>query len=202
MNLYNRAATKRRISIKLTSRFAVLFAVVSIVSMALAQVGTAPRNVDYPFSGDNGSQRYSTLTQINAQNVSQLKELWRYDLGGAAQIQNQPVVIDGVIYGMGLTKTYALDAATGKVKWEYDPPPIQGRNPRGVGYWTDGKERRILITRNNFIVALDADTGKVITSFGKDGQVDLNDNLRGATSENRITMSSPVSIYKDIFITA
>jgi glucose dehydrogenase len=69
--------------------------------------------------GDNGSQRYSTLTQINAQNVGQLKEVWRYDLGGPAQIENQPIVIDGVIYGMGLSTTYALDAATGKVKWEY-----------------------------------------------------------------------------------
>jgi quinoprotein glucose dehydrogenase len=184
---------------QLISRFIVLFA---LVGMTLGQVGKAPRNVDYPFSGNPGSQRYSTLTQINAQNVRQLKAVWRYDLGGPAQIQNQPVVIDGVIYGMGLTKTYALDAATGKVKWEFNPPPISGRNPRGVGYWTDGKERRLVITRNNFIVALDADTGKVIPSFGKEGQIDLNDNLRGPTSTNRITMSSPVSIYKDIFITA
>ncbi len=175
---------------------------VVVVSITLAQRGTPLRNVDYPFSGNPGSQRYSTLTQFNAQNVSKLKEVWRYDLGGPAQLQNQPVVIDGVIYGMGLTTTYALDAATGKVKWEYSPTPIGGRNPRGVGYWTDGKERRLLITRLNFIVALDADTGKVIPSFGKDGQIDLNDNLRGPASQNRIAMSSPVSIYKDIFITA
>src|SRR2546425_12788078 len=97
-------------------RFIISFAV---VTTALAQVGTAPRNVDYPFSGNPGSQRYSTLTQINAQNVSKLKEVWRYDLGGPAQLQNQPVVIDGVIYGMGVSTTYALDAATGKIKWEY-----------------------------------------------------------------------------------
>jgi quinoprotein glucose dehydrogenase len=174
----------------------------AIVGMTLAQVRPAPRNVDYPFSGNPGSQRYSTLTQFNAQNVSKLKEAWRYELGGSAQIQNQPVVINGVIYGMGLTKTYALDAATGKIKWEYDPPPIAGRNPRGVGYWTDGKERRLLITRSNFIAELDADTGKVIPSFGVNGQIDLNDNLRGPASQNKITMSSPVSIYKDIFITA
>ena len=66
-----------------------------VVGTALAQVSTTPRNVNYPFSGNNESQRYSTLTQINAQNVSQLKEAWRYDLGGPAQIQNQPVVIGG-----------------------------------------------------------------------------------------------------------
>jgi quinoprotein glucose dehydrogenase len=100
----------------------------TVFCLALAQVGTVARNVDYPFSGNNGSQRYSTLAQINAQNVNQLKEVWRYDLGGPAQIQNQPVVIDGVIYGMGLTKTYTLVAGTGKIKWEYDPPPIQGRH--------------------------------------------------------------------------
>src|SRR5262245_53712950 len=129
---------------RLVSRF---IASLAVAGMTLAQVSTAPRNVDYPFSGNAGSQRYSTLTQITSQNVSQLKEVWRYDLGGPAQIQNQPVVIDGVIYGMGLTKTYALDAATGKVKWEYNPTPIGGRNPRGVGFWTDGKERRLLITR-------------------------------------------------------
>src|SRR5262245_30137352 len=108
-------------SIGRRSVFAVAAVLLAVVSMTLAQVGTAPRNVNYPFSGDNGSQRYSTLTQINAQNVNQLKEVWRYELGGAAQLQNQPVVIDGVVYGMGLTKTYALDAATGKVKWEYNP---------------------------------------------------------------------------------
>ena len=195
MQLTSRSIGRRTI-------FAAAVVLLAVVGMTLAQVRTTPRNADYPFSGDSGSQRYSSLTQINAQNVSQLKEVWRYDMGGPAQIQNQPVVIDGVLYGMGLTKTYALDAATGKVKWEYSPTPLGGRNPRGVGYWTDGKERRLLITRLNFIEALDADTGKLIPSFGVNGQVDLNTDLRGPASENRITMSSPVSIYKDIFITA
>jgi len=62
---------------QLISRFIVLLALAGIT---LAQVGNAPRNMDYPFSGNAGSQRYSTLTQINAQNVSRLKEVWRYDL--------------------------------------------------------------------------------------------------------------------------
>src|SRR6478609_6820077 len=123
-----------RIYMKITSRliarslaFAAAVVLLAVVSMTLAQVRTTARNVDYPFSGNPESQRYSTLTQFTAQNVSQLKEAWRYDLGGSAQIENQPIVVGGVIYGVGLTKTYALDAATGKVKWEYDPPPIAGR---------------------------------------------------------------------------
>jgi glucose dehydrogenase len=82
--------------------------------------------------------RYSTLSQINAKNASQLKEIWRHDLGGPGTIENQPIVVNGIIYGMGLKTIYALDAATGKVKWEYTPPPIPGRNPRGVTFWADG----------------------------------------------------------------
>src|SRR6516225_301082 len=59
------------------------------------------KNVDYPsYGGDPGGMRYSTLTQINAQNASQLKEVWRYDLGGPATIENQPVVVNGVLYGV------------------------------------------------------------------------------------------------------
>src|SRR5271165_3582097 len=74
-----------------------------------------PKSVDYPYyGGDAGGMRYSTLTQINAKNAPQLKEVWRYDLGGAATIENQPIVVNGVIYGVGTKTYYALDAATGK----------------------------------------------------------------------------------------
>ena len=54
------------------------------------------------YGGDPGAMRYSTLTQITAANVSKLKEVWRYDLGGAATIENQPIVVNGIIYGMGV----------------------------------------------------------------------------------------------------
>src|SRR5579871_4683509 len=79
-----------------------------------------PKNVDYPYyGGDPGAMRYSTLTQINAKNADQLKEVWRYDLGGVSTIENQPIVVNGVLYGVGVSTLYALNAATGKVKWEY-----------------------------------------------------------------------------------
>jgi len=87
------------------------------------RAATPPKNVDYPYyGGDAGAMRYSTLTQINAKNASQLKEVWRYDLGGPGSIENQPIVVNGIIYGVGLKTIYALDAATGKVKW----PPVCG----------------------------------------------------------------------------
>jgi quinoprotein glucose dehydrogenase len=163
---------------------------------------TPPANVDYPYyGGDPGATRYSALTQINAKNVNQLKEVWRYDLGGPASIENQPIVVNGILYGMGTETIYALDAATGKIKWEYKPPPIAGRNPRGETFWTDGKERRLIVTKGNVMAALNADTGNLIPGFGVEGHVDLNDQLRGPASANRVSMSSPAVIYKDILIT-
>src|SRR5215471_18233164 len=143
-----------------------LIGLLAVVGMTLAQVSTTPRNVDYPFSGNAGSQRYSTLTQINAQNVSQLKEVWRYDLGGPAQIQNQPIVVNGVLYGVSSKTVYALDAATGQSKWVYTPATFPGRNPRGLTFWTDGKVRRIIVARSNMMDELDADTGKLSLDFG------------------------------------
>jgi quinoprotein glucose dehydrogenase len=94
-----------------------------------------------------------------------------------------------------------LDAASGKVKWESPAPTAQGRNPRGVTYWTDGKDRRIVVARGNLMMELNADTGQPSPGFGKEGTVDLNDQLRGAPSENRVGMASPAGIYKDILIT-
>src|SRR5579871_5623625 len=100
-----------------------------------------PKNVDYPFyGGDPGAMRYSTLTQINAKNSAQLKEVWRYDLGGPGTIENQTIVVNGILYGVSLRTVYAIDGATGKVKWEFAMPDIAGRNPRGETFWTDGKD--------------------------------------------------------------
>jgi quinoprotein glucose dehydrogenase len=163
----------------------------------------ATRNVDYPsLGGDAGATRYSSLTQIDAKNVSQLKQVWRRDLGGPGNVENQPTVIGGVMYGVGLNGVYAVNAATGEVKWEYKPAGSMGRrNARGEAFWTDGKERRLLVALGNFVIGLNADTGKEIPGFGNEGRVDLNGQLRGPASETNVTMSSPVTIYKDIFIT-
>jgi quinoprotein glucose dehydrogenase len=168
----------------------------------IIRAAAPPKNVDYPYyGGDPGAMRYSSLTQINAKNAAQLKEVWRYDLGGPATIENQPIVVNGILYGMGVKTIYALDAATGKVKWEYTPPPIRGRNPRGVTFWTDGKERRLIVTRGAMMDELNADTGKLDPGFGKEGEVNLNEQLRGPASENNVFMTSPAGIYKDILIT-
>jgi quinoprotein glucose dehydrogenase len=182
----------------------VVFCTISLLSAGVLTMHGAPppKNVDYPYyGGDPGAMRYSTLTQINAKNADQLKEVWRYDLGGTGTIENQPVVVNGVLYGVGMTTAFALDATNGKVKWVFALPTQAGRNPRGVTFWTDGKERRVIVTKNNLMTALNADTGVPIPGFGKDGTVDLNDQLRGPASANKVGMASPAGLYKDILIT-
>jgi quinoprotein glucose dehydrogenase len=161
-----------------------------------------PKNVDYPFyGGDPGAQRYSTLTQVNAKNASQLKEVWRYDLGGAGSIENQPIVVNGNLYGVSLENIYSLNATTGKVNWEYKMSTAAGRNPRGVTFWTDGKDRRVFAAKNNLMIGLNADTGKLDPGFGKEGIIDLNDQLRGDPKDNRVGMDSPPGLYKNVLIT-
>ena len=182
----------------------VVFCTISLLSAGVLTMRGAPppKSVDYSYyGGDPGAMRYSTLTQINAKNADQLKEVWRYDLGGAGTIENQPVVVNGVLYGVGMTTAFALDATNGKAKWVFPLQTQTGRNPRGVTFWTDGKERRVIVTKNNLMTALNADTGVPIPGFGKDGTVDLNDQLRGPASANKVGMASPAGLYKDILIT-
>ena len=88
--------------------------------------------------------------------------------GKKAACRHSPIVVDGVLYGITPTqKVFALDAATGKLFWKFDSG-IKGTQPdRGLAYWADGKDKRILVGVMNFVYALDAATGKPIASFGQ-----------------------------------
>ena len=158
----------------------------------------------YP-RGDAGATRYSPLTQINAKNVGRLKQVWRYDLKPDSELQNTPIVVDGVLYGVGSGKVIALDAATGAEKWVYTPELPQksraGFKERGESWWSNGKESRLLVSASNFIYSLDPATGKPDPAFGDNGRIDLNDNLRGPAGENYVRMGEEVVVYKDMFFT-
>src|SRR5690606_13584091 len=116
--------------------------------------------------------RYSSLDQINASNVSSLEIAWTYQTGDAterSQIQCQPIVKNGILYGTtpGLD-VFALDAATGEEIWRFDPFDVLGGENswagtnRGVSYWDNGIEQRILFGAGNWLMAVDAKTGKPI----------------------------------------
>ncbi len=155
--------------------------------------------------GDPGSHQYSALSQINRKNVDTLEVAWIYHTGDirSATTECNPIIVDGMMYiTSSALKVIALDAATGKERWRYDPfkeRKARGVN-RGVTYWHDGQDERILFTAGSFLYALDATTGNPIKDFGNDGKVDLHKGLDRDVSALSISASSPGVIYKDLLI--
>ena len=143
------------------------------------------------YGGDLHSTRYSALDQINATNFNKLEVAFRFKtemLGPRPefQLQTTPLMVRGVLYFTAGTRraVVAADAATGEMLWMYSmnegkrgeaaPRQLSGR---GVSYWTDGKEERIIyVTPGYQMVALDAKTGDPVQAFGKNGIVDLKEN--------------------------
>ncbi|MFZ0864213.1 MAG: PQQ-binding-like beta-propeller repeat protein [Candidatus Sulfotelmatobacter sp.] len=201
-------------------RFATIFAAISlVVSMAPAAPidGTtsstkkAPdkkESHDWPiYGGTPENNHFSSLTQINRKNVKRLRVAWTFDTEESGGLQTSPIVVQGVLYGLTPSqKVFALNAATGKLLWKFDSGNRGTQPDRGLAYWSDGegkdknKDRRILVGVMNFVYALDAATGKAIASFGKDGRIDLRDDLERDPAVQSIYMTSPAVIYKDLMI--
>jgi quinoprotein glucose dehydrogenase len=97
---------------------------------------------------------------------------------------------------------YAVDAATGKQVWSFDPLDGKqgGEVNRGLTYWENGDDKRILMSANNFLFALNAKTGKPISTFGENGRVDLKIGLRDAGKDFFVSSTSPGIIYKNLII--
>ena len=153
------------------------------------------------YGGSPEYLHYSPLAQITRANVKQLEVAWTYDTGEQGGLQTSPLVVDGVLYGITPTqKVFAVDAATGKELWKFDSG-IKGMQPdRGLAYWSDKDDRRILVGIMNFLYALDTKTGKPIPSFGTDGRVDLQENLGREPRFQSIALTSPGIVYKDLII--
>jgi quinoprotein glucose dehydrogenase len=160
-------------------------------------------NYDWPiYGGTPRNDRSSPLAQINRKNVNQLEVAWTFDTEEIGGLQSSPIEVDGVLYGLTPSqKVFALNATTGKLLWKFDSG-IKGAQPnRGLSYWADGKDKRIVVGVLNFVYELDAATGGKITSFGKDGRIDLREDLGRDPSVQSIYMTTPAVIYKDLLIT-
>src|SRR5215467_6054054 len=168
---------------------------------ALAQAGT---ELDWPIYGGNSENtHYSPLKQINRANVTQLAVAWSYDTGETGGLQTSPLEVDGALYGISPSqKVFALDAATGKLKWRFDSGIVGTQPDRGLAYWRspDKQDRRIIVGVMNFVYALNAESGKPIESFGDHGRVDLREDLGRDPATGSIALTSPAIIYKDLFI--
>jgi quinoprotein glucose dehydrogenase len=170
-----------------------------LASAALASVliarGAAPQPApgrgdgDWPmFRHDAAGTGHSPLSQITAENVSKLTQLWTYPLQGAApppstgrgggggglSSEATPIVVNGVMYVSAANRVVALDPETGTEIWQF---PLSGGAPsrRGVAYWQGEANHppRILFTSGRRLIALDAKSGALDKAFGHDGEVDL-----------------------------
>lgn len=173
-----------------------------------AQTSRAGARKDWStYGGGPESTRYSSLKQINRENVRNLKVAWTFDSGDAylgSEMQCNPLVVNGVLYATTpKVSVVALNAATGKLLWRFDPH--QGRKVlgkmrnRGVAYWSDGRQGRIFVAVRQYLYSLDAKNGEPVATFGASGRVDLRENLRPGEKEI-VSVNTPGIIYKDLLI--
>jgi quinoprotein glucose dehydrogenase len=157
---------------------------------------------DWPaYGGAPENTHYSSLAQINRSNVKDLAVAWSFDTGEQGGLQTSPIIVEGILYGITPTqKVFALDAASGRLIWKFDSG-IKGTQPdRGLAYWSNEKEKRILVGVMNFLYELDAGTGKPIASFGTEGRIDLRGDLGRNPERQSVVLTSPGIVYKDVII--
>ncbi len=188
--------------------------------------GWTPSDGDWPSYGrDPGGSKFSPLTAIDSTNVAALDVAWRWRTGEApipgplrpvrgqdvrpGNFETTPVVINDTMYlSTPYNRVVALDAATGREIWSYDPRTVEwGQPPNGTGFvhrgiavWTGREGRRVFLNTRWRLVALDAATGRPIQSFGHRGEVDLTENLLWRTNRLHYTQTSPPVVYRNLVI--
>ncbi|HEY5228357.1 MAG TPA: PQQ-binding-like beta-propeller repeat protein, partial [Opitutaceae bacterium] len=177
----------------------------ALLSAALAPLSLGAADRDWPeYLGGADRAHYSTLDQINAANVGTLTRAWEFHSGTFGQMQCNPLVVNGVLYGAtGTSGIFALDAATGKLLWKFSVPGVLDpilANDRGVTYWTDGDQPRILCTVGPWLYALSASTGKMIPEFGNGGRVSLRTGLGPQAQDKFVCSTTPGTLYGDLLV--
>lgn len=171
------------------------------------------------YAGDKASSKYSPLDQIGKDNFNRLSVAWTWrsaeeEVAKANHLktwvwESTPLMVDGVLYlSTSLSQVAAIDAETGKTRWVYDPETWKNGTPsnngfvhRGVAYWADGNDRRILFgTGDGYLICLKAQTGKPIFTFGQEGRIDLTQGLDRPVDRHLYGVSSPPIICRDIVV--
>ncbi|MCE2513477.1 MAG: PQQ-binding-like beta-propeller repeat protein [Acidobacteria bacterium] len=167
------------------------------------------------YGAENGATKYSPLDQIDATNVARLEVAWTRptvdpsilaaapDLAYSNANRATPLMVDGVVYApnaVGLVE--AWDPATGETIWVQEPvgerpAAYRGAGHRGIAYWTDDTERRIIAHRGEWLYALDPATGAAIPGFGDGGRVDLK---TGLAEGARYRWGGAPTVVRDVIV--
>lgn len=172
------------------------------------------------YGGDKANSKYSPIDQVGGDNFSGLQIAWTWHSAeeeitkANADVktwvcESTPLMVNGVLYiSTSLSQVAALDAATGKTRWIYDPETWKNGTPsnngfvhRGVAYWADGTDQRILFgTGDGYLICLNAQTGKPIPTFGRGGRIDLTQGLGRPVDRRLYGVSSPPIICRDVVV--
>lgn len=191
------------------NRYLKFFPLAICLCLSLCQCQPNENRTWSVYKADAASSSYSPLTEIDKKNVETLQHAWTFnpnDARGGSRFGNaecNPIIVDGIMYATSARhRLYAVEASTGKLKWSFDPfdKGVGGGIYRGVTYWEDGDDKRILYTAGDELFAQDARTGKLITTFGDNGRVSMNVGLRGDSSLISVVPTSPGIIYEDLLI--
>ena len=174
--------------------------------LMLALGACAPRDADWPvYQGSDNHDHYVTLDQITPANVSQLQVAWTYDTKDAfpgSEMQSNPVIQARVLYAMSpKQRAFALDAATGKELWSFDPTNGKFTGPRIRYRGIVVHDGRVYFNYRYRLFALDARTGAKVPGWGNDsGWVDLRAGLGRPVEGLSVSASTPGVVYKDLLI--
>ena len=193
--------------------FAAAAAILAAAAVTLGRAAADPAaNMDWPvYRGDPKGNQYVPLAQIHAANVHRLQPAWEYRTGDANErstMHVNPIVVNGVMYVTTPSlKAVALNAATGKEIWVFDPAKYNNGNVvrlrnRGVTYWKGAEGERIFHFVRDRVYAIDAKSGALVTSFGQKGFIDLRQNLGVDPADAVIEMTSPGAVFRNVLVIA
>jgi quinoprotein glucose dehydrogenase len=172
------------------------------------------------YAGNAASQKYSPLDQINRNTVGKLQIAWRWASPDNAVVEanplsrpgmwhDTPLMVKGVLYTVtSLGQIAAINPATGQSIWVFDPGSWKTGRPgnlgfvhRGIAFWSDGQNDRLLLGTNDaYLIAVDAKTGRLDTGFGTGGKVDLMDGVAHAVRATNYSVSAAPVICRDVVI--
>ena len=193
-------------------RYRVLVSAIAAASLGLAGCALAGSEANWTsYDGDLGGSKFSKAPLVTKDSARKMEVEWQWSMPDNRvwkdnpdlitwMNQSTPLAIDGILYSSSpMSFVSAIDGETGETLWTYDPkaytlgtPPNLGFISRGLSYWEEGKDKRIIAgASDGYLIALNAETGKPVKSWGENGRVDLTKGFLRDVDRSLISPTSP-----------